>query len=100
MRIAVDNQIGDIAIRTISTKHTVVVRAQDYSDQDWLDAAIGQGAIAIVSPDLDVPNYLDKHAPHIRWICLPQGLRDPYIGSFVLNKLAQFNKHKSFWSKR
>ena len=67
--IACDNQVSkDFCRRFEKHGFPVVVYAGDRADEDWVFDAIGAGAEVIISPDLDIPNMLDKFNVDIDWI--------------------------------
>lgn len=94
MKIAVDNQISKQAIRQLSKHHEVVLTADDQQDEIWIDDALDLGAEVFISPDLDVPNYLDRIHSNAAWIDLPQGLRTENQFSFLMDELKKIGVKK------
>lgn len=77
MKIAVDNQISQATVYQLGQKYEVVLSAGNMSDEEWIEKALDLGATVFISPDLDVPNYLDKCEIPYTWIDVPQGLTGP-----------------------
>ncbi len=74
IKIACDNQVSKITVDTLDSIFTVVTTAGNKPDDVWLEEAIDKGATVFISPDLDVPNYLDSAFVEYKWIDIPQGL--------------------------
>lgn len=72
--LAIDNQISLQVVNQLEQHYEVVLWAGDMSDEDWVDEALLLGANTFISPDLDIPNLLERLAPDVRWIDVPQGL--------------------------
>jgi len=75
VKIAVDNQVSKDCIDELNKHYEVVLCAEDMMDETWLELAFELDVDLIISPDLDVPNYLDRMNSDIKWISLPQNLR-------------------------
>lgn len=78
MKIAVDTQISLSTVDWLNENNfEVVFKAQNESDEEWIEKALDLGANVFISPDLDIPNYLDKYYPNAgyKWIDVKQGLK-------------------------
>ncbi len=61
LKIACDNQVPDRFIPKLRRHgYDVVFLAEDQADEDWVNEALCLGAEIFVSPDLDIPNLLEK----------------------------------------
>lgn len=94
MRIAVDNQISLSVVKSLKKKHDVVLWAGDRQDEVWIDEALALGAEVFISPDLDVPNYLDRINSPATWIDVPQKLPTKNQLAFLLDALARHGRRK------
>jgi hypothetical protein len=97
MKIAVDNQIGKIIVDILKQrKFDIVFRAQDEADHEWIEKALDLGATVFVSPDFDIPFYLDKEYPDesYKWVELPQNLPKRKQCEFLTKKLSAFRSSK------
>jgi len=92
VKIAVDNQVSKQAVRQLSKHHEVVLVANDSQDEVWVDHALDLGAEVFVSPDLDIPNYLDRVQSDAAWVDLPQGLRTEDQFSFLMKQIERLVK--------
>lgn len=92
MRIAVDNQVSAQCIDKLNREHEVVLCANDMPDEEWIELAVDLDVEAIVSPDLDVPNYLDKLNSDIIWIELPQGIKGHNQFDFLIKAIGKIQK--------
>lgn len=70
----------------------VVVYAEDRMDEDWVFDAIGAGAEVIVSPDLDIPNMLDKYNVDVDWIDYQSHRKDRF--EVTLKELVRIRKRR------
>lgn len=86
-KLAVDNQIGKNVIRKLERHYEVVLTAGDKADEDWIPEALDLGANVFVSPDLDVPNFLDRENDPAIWIDVPQNLSGDAQFTFIMKKL-------------
>lgn len=91
MRIAVDNQVSKDCIDELNKIHEVVLCANDMMDEQWIELAIDLEVDLIISPDLDVPNYLDRMNSNIRWIDLPQNLGSNKQFKFLMKAIKRIN---------
>lgn len=93
MKIAVDNQISYRAVETLKQlyKFDIVFRAKDQPDEVWIEMALDRGATVFISPDVDVPNYLDRldDAAIYKWIDVKQGLKKEKLISYLVKKLKE-----------
>ena len=88
--IAVDNQISLRVVEKLKRKYKVVVWAGNKPDDVWIEEALDLGANIFISPDLDVPNYLDKlNANWTKWIDVPQKMTKEKQYEFLLKKLKE-----------
>lgn len=92
MKIAVDNQVSDSCVDSLNDLYDVVLCAGDMPDDEWLELAMDMDVDVIISPDLDVPNYLDKADSDIVWIELPQGLRGRNQFDFLKKRIEKIAK--------
>ena len=92
MKLAVDNQISLSVVEGLKETHEVVIWADDMQDEDWIDEALDLGAEVFISPDLDVPNYLDRVNSNAHWIDVPQGLPKKRQLNFLIEKLKGLTK--------
>lgn len=77
IRIAIDNQVSNMAIAQLEKNGFVIVqKAQDLPDEIWVGEALNKKANFIISPDLDIPNILDRWSvDDCVWVELKQGLK-------------------------
>ncbi len=88
IKIALDNQVSKDVVKRLSSYYDVVVWAADRSDEDWVDEAMTLGAQYFISPDLDVPNLLDRYGyDDVFWIDLPQNLKFDSQFDFIRKKI-------------
>jgi hypothetical protein len=70
VRIALDESIG--FAKTNSLKNMgydiVAIARHAEKDVDWLNRAFANGALFVVSPDLDIPNLIEKENYPMIWI--------------------------------
>lgn len=91
--IACDNQVSkDFCKRFEKHGFAVVVYAGDRADEDWVFDAIGAGAEVIVSPDLDIPNMLDKYNVDVDWIDYQSHRKDRF--EVTLKELVRIRKRR------
>lgn len=96
IKIAVDNQISYQSIQSLNDRGFLVVqRAFDLPDEVWVIEALKKGAEFIVSPDLDVPNLLDRLNADAVWIDLKQGLKNKAQSVHIENKIKAILKQRS-----
>lgn len=84
--LAIDNQISKRVTDKLSIYFKVVMWAGDKPDEIWVEEALDLGANIFISPDLDIPNMLEKLESDAIWIDVPQGMpsNEQYI---YLNKI-------------
>jgi hypothetical protein len=86
--VAVDTQVSKSAQYTISNKFKVVFRApHGMTDDAWIEKALDLGANVFVSPDLDIPLYLDTLGVDYKWIDLPQSMKSSKQANYILKRL-------------
>lgn len=70
IKIALDESIG--FRKTNSLKNmgydVVCIARHAEKDVDWLNRAFANGALFVVSPDLDIPNYIERENYPMIWI--------------------------------
>ena len=88
-KIAVDNQISKAIVKNLIKKgYDIVLRAEDEPDVVWLQNALDLGASHVVSPDLDIPNLLDRmDASDVKWIDLPQRMKKDKLERYLIRML-------------
>lgn len=92
-KLALDNQISNRCIRELSKHYEIVYTAKNEPDEIWLEDAYGCGANIVISPDLDIPNYLDRmRYDDVIWIEVPQNLRSAKQYDFIIKKLEKLKK--------
>ena len=88
MKLAIDNQISKYVVEHLKKDYEVVRTAGNDPDHIWISDALDKGADVFISPDLDIPNFLDKeNADWARWIDIPQGLGYEKQYKFIMEKL-------------
>lgn len=88
MKIACDCQISKRTVELLkANKFDVVFRAHREPDEVWIEAALDLGATVFISPDLDIPLYLDKSEIEYKWIDVKQGLRSSQQFNFLVKRL-------------
>lgn len=92
MKIAVDNQIARSTVRLLKSKYDVVIEAGDMQDEEWVDIGLSRGATIFISPDLDIPNYLDRVNSDAAWIDVPQNLRERNQFDYLIKQLERLKK--------
>lgn len=85
--LAVDNQISLRVVEKLKLHFKVVLWASNAPDEEWVDEALSRGANTFISPDLDIPNILDRVAPDVRWIDVPQGLKQDKQFNYLMGQL-------------
>lgn len=91
LKLAIDNQIALLVVQQLKRNYEVVMIAGDLPDVVWIEQALDNGATVFISPDLDVPLYLDKNYEDfgLIWIDIPQGLRASGQLAFISKKLSE-----------
>ncbi len=98
LKLALDNQVSQAAEKKLSDHYEIVAKAGDKSDEDWIEEAIDSDANVFISPDYDIPNYLERYydGVGVYWISLPQGIRGIKQFDYLYKKLkalqARINK--------
>lgn len=95
MKIAVDNQVSKQCIDSLNRKHEVILCANDRADEEWVELAMDLGVDIIISPDLDIPNYLDKANSDIIWIELPQGIKGHNQFDFLIKAIGKIQNESN-----
>ncbi len=99
MRVAVDVQIPDDAIKIFEKNgFTVVYKAHPCEqDADWFDVALDYGAEIFVSPDTDI-QVMAGNAGY-SYVALPSQLKAVKITDFVLKKLRAIDAIRNIYTK-
>lgn len=93
MKIACDCQISKRTVELLKANNfDVVFRAHKEPDEVWIEAALDLGATVFISPDLDIPLYLDKVEVEYKWIDVRQGLRSGQQFSFLVKRLKKIKE--------
>lgn len=92
MKLAIDNQISLSVVEGLKRTHEVVMWSGDKQDEVWIEDALDLGAEVFISPDLDVPNYLDRINSDAHWIDVPQNLPRNKQLNFIISKLNGLRK--------
>jgi hypothetical protein len=88
IKLALDRQISKkTAVELRKAGYEVVFHANHEPDEVWIPAALDQGANLFVSPDLDIPNYLDRTDTGAAWVDVPQGLGGRSQFSYLLQQI-------------
>lgn len=87
MILAVDNQISLRVVEKLKIHYKVVIWAGNDPDEVWLEKALDLGADVFISPDLDIPNILEKIAPYATWIDVPQHLSKEKQFDYLISAL-------------
>lgn len=97
IKIAVDIQIGKIASDELErVGYTIVYKARaSEPDIEWVHNAVNNGATILISPDLDIPDLLDKNNINAAWIGLPQGIGGLDQAEYIKQKIARLIKNQS-----
>lgn len=95
IRLALDNQISKKAAYEVrAAGYKVVYHASNEPDDVWIERALGQGATLFVSPDIDIPNYLDKNDIAAGWVDLPQGMGGDIQAAYILKQITRIIKNQ------
>lgn len=97
IKLAVDVQISKRAIKELQAAgYSVVYQARmAQKDADWIENALTRGANVFVSPDMDIPAYLDKRDVDAAWIGLPHGIDGDMQPGYIIKKLIRLIKYKT-----
>lgn len=70
IKVAVDESIGGALTKKIHERgYDVVVRAgHAEKDEDWMKRALAEGALFVISPDLDIPSMIERENLPMVWI--------------------------------
>lgn len=70
IKVAVDESIGGALTKKIHERgYDVVVRAgHAETDDSWMKRALAEGAIFVISPDLDIPSMIERENMPMVWI--------------------------------
>lgn len=98
MKVALDNQVGEGAIRALKAAgHEVVMTAGDLPDHVWHRRAVEAGAELFFSPDYDIENLsLDIGKSFVR---IPQGLGRGELNDWVVRAANAAQKVKSTYKE-
>lgn len=92
-KLALDNQVSKKTIEKLKTHYEVVFTSGDLADEIWIEEALALGANVFVSPDLDIPNYLDRfNVDNVYWIDLKQKLKSDKQFRYLRSKLCNLEK--------
>jgi len=95
IKLALDNQISRKAAQEIrEAGYDIVYHARSESDEVWIENALTKGATVFISPDLDIPNYLDRRDVDAAWIDVPQGMSGDTQSSFIVKQILRLIKNK------
>ena len=95
IKLALDNQISRKAASEV--RHAgfeIVYHAKSEPDEVWIENALTKGATIFVSPDLDIPNYLDRRDVNASWIDVPQGMSGDMQSGFIMKQILRLIKQK------
>lgn len=89
IRLAVDNQISHLTIKKLEKEFEVVMMAENMPDEIWIEKALDKGATIFISPDLDIPLYLEKNYEELGliWIDIPQSMKGSDQYKYISNKI-------------
>ncbi len=70
IKVAVDESVGGALSRKIEAKgYEIVCRAgHAETDESWMKRALAEGALFIISPDLDIPSMIERENLPMVWI--------------------------------
>lgn len=86
--LAIDNQISLNVVNQLKKHYDVALWAGTKADEDWVDEALALGATVFISPDLDIPNILDRFgADDVLWIDVPQNMPSGRQFEFLMSRL-------------
>lgn len=70
IKIAVDESVGASLSRKIEARgYEIVCRAgHAETDESWMKRALAEGAVFIISPDLDIPSMIERENLPMVWI--------------------------------
>lgn len=87
--LAVDNQISTKVVEKLERFYKVAIWAGDKSDEEWVEEGLNLGANIFISPDLDIPNLIDRLAPDegIIWIDIPQGMARDKQFNYIVSQI-------------
>lgn len=85
--LAIDNQVSLGVVDQLRQHYEIAIWAGKMSDEEWVDEAMCRGANVFISPDLDIPNLLDKWFPEAKWIDVPQNMPRHKQFSYLMGQL-------------
>lgn len=85
--LAIDNQISKTVVDQLSQHYEIALWAGDMQDEEWVDEALVMGANVFISPDLDIPNLLERLDPTVFWIDVPQSLPKAKQFQYLMDKI-------------
>ena len=96
MKLALDVQISKQAQHELRKfGFEIVYRAgAGVDDETWVLNAIGAGANIFVSPDLDIPNLLERLGTEAAWIDVPQGMRGENQANYIAGRLTRLGANR------
>ena len=70
IKVAIDESIGTALSRKIAARgYDIVCRAgHAETDESWMKRALEEGALFIISPDLDIPSMIERENLPMVWI--------------------------------
>lgn len=93
-RLAIDNQISKVTVKKLQKHYEVVLWAANLPDEIWVEDAYDDGADVFISPDLDVPNILDRIDAKAYWMEIPQYLNEGSQFNFIMKELQQLKNRR------
>lgn len=85
--LAIDNQISLTVVDLLEQHYDIAIWAGEAQDEQWVEEALDTGANVFISPDLDIPNLLDRYGSDAKWIDVPQNIGSEKQYDFLLKKL-------------
>ncbi len=78
INVALDQCIGWKRIRALKELgYNIVAMAEDAEpDKVWMNRAFANGALFVISPDLDIPNIIEREQYPMIWIDYPHYNKD------------------------
>lgn len=97
IKIAVDESVGSYLSKKIEARgYKIVCRAgHAETDESWMKRALAQGALFVVSPDLDIPSMIEKENLPMVWIDF---LFANYTNPTLSSEMSKAEKHE-IWSQ-
>lgn len=95
IKLAFDTQISKKTAHEMRMAgYDIVYHAKNEPDDVWIENALTKGATIFVSPDLDIPNYLDRMDVSAAWIDVPQGMSGDMQFSHIARQILRLLKNK------